>query len=119
MTSRLSPALAVGLALFSCCLASPLDAGQGPTPSTPDMYRPKPGASRTLLPDGRVLHLGGTDRNLAVADAAIEDPDTGQVFRLASTMGTARTGHTATVLADGTVLIVGGVTRRGEPAGNA
>ncbi|MEQ1727380.1 MAG: RHS repeat-associated core domain-containing protein [Vicinamibacterales bacterium] len=83
------------------------------------MHERRDGASRTLLPDGRVLQLGGRGSDGALADVSIEDPDTGQLFTPASTMRVRRTGHSATVMADGTVLIVGGVGANGEPAEGA
>jgi hypothetical protein len=69
------------------------------------------GGSATLLADGRVLLAGGMDtssglaKNIAVAE--IYDPATGK-FGPTGSMVTARFGHTATLLADGRVLIAGG-----------
>src|ERR1700730_17392285 len=68
------------------------------------------GVSRTLLPDGRLLILGGQDETGHVqAQALLEDPDTRAVTALDVTMRNARAWHTATVLPDGRVLVLGGI----------
>jgi hypothetical protein len=51
-----------------------------------------------------VLLTGGYD---GLASAELFDPVTGS-FATAGSMATARDGHTATLLDDGTVLVVGG-----------
>ncbi len=74
-----------------------------------------PGSARmlhaaTLLADGRVLVTGGTDGQLsAIANVTAEvwDPDTG-TFSMAGSMAEGRRSLTATLLADGRVLVVGG-----------
>ena len=64
------------------------------------------------LPDGRVLVTGGkandsSIRYAAAATVEIYDPATEQWSRAAS-MGVPRWGHSATLLTDGRVLVVGG-----------
>jgi galactose oxidase-like protein len=62
----------------------------------------------TLLSTGTVLTAGrALDSSLASAD--VYDPAMG-VFSPAGDMITPRTGHTATLLSDGTVLLAGGIT---------
>lgn len=69
----------------------------------------------TLLPDGRVLVSGGTthesvgdqNRFVALASAEVYEPSKNRWISIAP-MNDARNGHTATLLGDGTVLVVGG-----------
>ncbi len=71
-------------------------------------------ASATRLLDGRVLIAGGSNCGNAVTggtwpSAEIFDPQTA-TFSPTGSMGTPRASHTATLLADGRVLIAGGIT---------
>jgi N-acetylneuraminic acid mutarotase len=72
----------------------------------------------TLLADGRVLVAGGISGgdgrdNPLEKTAEIYDPVTG-AWSLVDHMAQARYGHTATRMADGTVLIAGGTGPRGD-----
>jgi hypothetical protein len=64
----------------------------------------------TLLNDGTVLVAGGSDlANQETLDSAeIYNPAAGTFTLLSNTLNTARVGHTATLLNNGQVLIVGG-----------
>jgi large repetitive protein len=88
--------------------------------STGSMAEDRRNHTATLLPDGRVLVVGGgqdsgmtmwavADRSLATAE--IWDPATG-LFSPTGPMADARQLHSATVLADGRVLVVGGSVRQ-------
>ena len=86
-----------------------------------DMTIARSGHSATLLPNGQVLIAGGTSTSsfssTRVLDSAeVYDPEA-NAFRSIGTMTTARRMHTATLLPDGTVLIVGGYDEGGALAG--
>jgi hypothetical protein len=81
--------------------------------ATGSLNAARSGQTATLLPNGKVLLAGGN--NLAngvaggsvLASAEIYDPAAGSWTPTAS-LASARSGHTATLLANGTVLVVGG-----------
>jgi uncharacterized protein YjdB len=64
----------------------------------------------TLLNDGTVLIAGGSglSNETTLNTAEIYDPVAGTFMLLVNTLNTARVGHTATLLSNGQVLIVGG-----------
>ena len=66
--------------------------------------------SATVLADGRVVVIGGTGASGALLSAEIFDPAHPEngFQTVGSSMSTARTRHTATLLKDGHVLIAGG-----------
>jgi Galactose oxidase, central domain len=70
------------------------------------------GATLSLLSNGTVLVAGGmgmTDKGYAVLDTAeIYDPKSRSFRQIYGKMTVPRCGHSATVLADGTVLLAGG-----------
>ena len=62
----------------------------------------------TLLPNGKVLAVGGRDQNYTnLATAEMYDPISA-TWSLTGSMSTPRFQHTATLLPDGKVLVVGG-----------
>lgn len=78
----------------------------------------------TLLPGGKVLTLGGGEGGITtsygLASAEIYDLSNETLTVLPQPMLQARTGHTATLLNDGRVLIVGGADDgAGEPTNTA
>ena len=90
------------------------DPSAGAFTPTGSMTVVRAGATATRLQDGRVLFTGGSECNNAVAggmwaSAELYDPATG-TFSATGSMHTPRENHTATLLADGRVLITGGIT---------
>jgi N-acetylneuraminic acid mutarotase len=79
------------------------------------------GSTTTVLADGRLLLAGGTSlsvfppRGEPTASAELYDPAR-NAWSPAGSMTSARSGHSATLLADGRVLVVGGFTRSGAMA---
>ncbi|HEX6047588.1 MAG TPA: kelch repeat-containing protein, partial [Pyrinomonadaceae bacterium] len=71
------------------------------------------GQSATLLPDGRLLLVGGIGPEGTLSTASLSDPATGQTFPLAN-VREARAWHSSTVLPDGRVLIFGGAGSNGR-----
>ena len=61
----------------------------------------------TLLPDGRVVSIGGSTAGGPVSTAEFMDPDTWAWTEI-TPMSIQRSGHTATLLLDGRILVVGG-----------
>ncbi len=96
--------------------AIPANAGWAATGSM--SYPNRTGHTSTLLKDGRVLVVGGRTSNSAwssLANAEIYNPITGQWTTMPS-MSHARFSHTANLLEDGRVLIIGGAyDNNGEP----
>jgi len=72
----------------------------------------------TVLADGRVLLTGGSrlrqDQAFRVASAELYDPATG-IFTATGSMAFRRQFHDAVMLADGRVLITGGLDQNSEP----
>jgi RHS repeat-associated protein len=70
------------------------------------------GQSATLLPDGRWMFIGGRRGKVPIADISIRDVRTTQqpsVPAFSAKLIYPRFAHTATVLPDGTVLVLGGI----------
>jgi large repetitive protein len=109
-----SPRSASPSASPSPSVVQPRPASWTPTGS---MVTPREGHTATLLPDGKVLVAGGLDRttddpnglaaDALLASAELYDPSSG-TWSGTGNMGTARENHTATLLANGKVLVAGG-----------
>ena len=83
---------------------------------TGSMLQPRRSPTATLLSNGYVLITGGDWGNVVgremLSSAEIYEPAKGLFFAI-QPMSVGRLGHTATALADGTVLVAGGATRLG------
>jgi Galactose oxidase, central domain len=102
--------------------------------ATGNMTRPRTGHTATLLYDGRVLIAGGHSYIPWIGPAKIRpcsrcvtdslgttelyDPSTG-IFKSIANMITPRAEHSATLLADGRVLIAGGIDSQGGSLASA
>jgi len=67
------------------------------------------GQSKTLMPDGHWLLLGGEGPEGVLGTAVIEDPATGSLTSLPSGLLHPRAWHTATLLPNGKVFVFGGL----------
>ena len=88
------------------------DPSTGTFEPTGNMNAVRYGHAATLLPNGKVLIAGGlfdTSSDLGLASAELYDPQR-QTFTAIGNMTGSRSGHTATLLLDGSVLIAGGYT---------
>ena len=99
------------------------DPASGATAFTGPVSHLRTGHTLTLLPDGRVLAAGGIDpgdpfeysaeQNL-IATTEIYDPLTDS-WTLGPNLSEPRFEHTATLLPDGRVLLIGGIGQEKEP----
>ena len=95
------------------------DPATGKFSPTGSMTTARDSHTATLLPNGKVLIAGGGPRiqgvGYSLASAQLYDPVTG-TFTATGNMSIERTGHTATLLNNGKVLIAGGLQRKlGSP----
>jgi N-acetylneuraminic acid mutarotase len=83
---------------------------------TDSLLSHRSGATATLLPSGQVLVVGGVGYDSAnpgqevLNSAELYDPATGK-WNITASLNTARNNHTATLLTNGKVLVVGGHDR--------
>src|SRR5262245_32951484 len=91
--------------------ASSAAQGRGTFVSTADMTTGRIGHTATLLLNGKVLIAGGVSPDTPgwhpLASAELFDPVT-EIFTRTGDMTVPRSGHTATLLPDGRVLITSG-----------
>ncbi|MFN8620853.1 MAG: kelch repeat-containing protein [Chloroflexota bacterium] len=93
------------------------DPSTGTFSPTRTLAGPRAGHTATRLEDGSVLVVGGyvpagDGPSPTLAAAERYDPDSG-MFRATGSLGTPRADQAATLLPDGRVLVVGGVTEAG------
>ncbi|AKJ05108.1 putative delta-60 repeat protein [Archangium gephyra] len=87
---------------------------------TGSMHERRMEHTATLLPDGKVLVVGGTNKTeksggtTVYNSTEVYDPGTGQ-WSLTGNLNVARHAHTATLLLDGKVLVAGGADNDGNP----
>jgi WD40 repeat protein len=97
------------------------DPASGSFSTTGSLIQARSHFTATLLPNGNVLVLGGSQTEppggggapaapVSIGSAEIYDVAS-EVFRMAGGLLTARDSHSATLLANGTVLVAGGYTR--------
>jgi hypothetical protein len=98
--------------------ASLYDSAAGVLSGTGNMTANRGGHTATLLANGKVLIAGGSDQDptgTGLTSAELYDPGTG-TFTHTGSMAVGRYLHTATLLQNGKVLIVGGVsTSKSDP----
>lgn len=79
---------------------------------TSDLDEPRTNHAAAVLPDRSVLIIGGAggpNGDVSLASAELYDPRQGS-WTVVESLAEPRTGHTASVLADGRVLVTGGET---------
>ena len=106
----LGGALLTGTLTRPASLPGAAPIGPGTFSLTGSLAQPRAEHTATLLPDGRVLVVGGFDvrqQDSSTSTAEIWDPDT-DTFSLTGSLAEPRKSHTATLLPDGRVLVVGG-----------
>jgi N-acetylneuraminic acid mutarotase len=88
------------------------DPSTGAWSATGSMANPRELHSATLLPRQQVLVAGGTNdataQGIVLNSVEIYNPSTG-AWVIVPSLGTAREGHTATLMPDGRVLVYGGL----------
>jgi hypothetical protein len=118
---RIAKYIATVLAVLSIALVLKADLPVVATGNWSDagrMSATRAGATSVLLPDGRVMIVGGTDGD-GEPLASVELFNTDGTFTPGPAMNQARTGHAAIALLSGEVLVTGGTTSGGGVTNSA
>ncbi len=86
------------------------DPATGQWQTTGDMRIERESHTATLLPNGKVLVVGGVNNNSYLNTAEVYDPATGAWSYTTNVLSTIRYHHTATLLPSGRVLVTGGLS---------
>jgi len=85
---------------------------------TSNMSEARASQTATLLPNGRVLVVGGFNSTGILASAEVYNPQTG-AWTATGRLHTARAYQTATLLPDGSVFVAGGLSNTGATLSSA
>jgi N-acetylneuraminic acid mutarotase len=97
------------------------DPASGTWSAAGSLNQSRSGHTATLLGSGKVLVAGGLRNSGQVATAELFDPASGPngTWTATGNLNTARSGHTATLLSSGKVLVVGGLDSTPRPTASA
>src|SRR2546423_1083964 len=98
----LVPLLCIGIALAQPCRGASVG-----FENTGSLAQARAHHTATLLPDGKVLVVGGYDGNRDLATAEVYDPAS-RTWTATGSLANRRSNNTATLLPNGKVLVVGG-----------
>ena len=102
--------------VFTCVDGSAPGGTPPACPSSANLNQQRAGQTATLLQNGQVLLAGGLDLNLAsgrgetIDSAEVFDPSSARFIPVSTKMRSNRVGHSATLLANGKVLLAGGIS---------